>query len=335
MTDFIARLTNPMIQDVKPFTVRKILSSLAAFATGFGCFALFSTFNSGGEQLLVDLSVADMAQLPMATRAAQFAQLAPPDMRPLAKFAITALQAENNCFNSRDTSMRAQLRDEFNHLDAKSQAKVLKVRAEVETRAQEMAGVTLPLGLWDPLGFSTDCSAGKLLYYREAELKHGRVGMVATLGMIVGEKFHPLFGGDIDVPSAFTGQQVAFRAFWSLMMIGIAFHEVPSALTYEGMDMNEGGLGGVSTEPELSPVAYPNGPGVSGTDAVFGGKGVFYTMRTNRVPGDFNFDPLGLKPKDAAEFKTLQTKEINNGRLAMLAAMGILAQELATGKKIF
>merc|ERR1719159_1049469 len=231
--------------------------------------------------------------------------------------------------------MRAQLRDEFKHLDGKTQAKVLKVRAEVETKASEMAGVTLPLGLWDPLGFSTDCSAGKLLYYREAELKHGRVGMVATLGMIVGEKFHPLFGGTPgNVPSAFTGEQVEFRAFWSLMMIGIAFHELPSALTYEGMDMYEGGLGGVSTDPEGSPNSYP-GNGVSGTDAFFGGKGIFYTMRTNRVPGDFNFDPLGLKPKDAAGFKELQTKEINNGRLAMLAAMGILAQELVTKKSVF
>ena len=31
--------------------------------------------------------------------------------------------------------------------------------------------------------------------FREAELKHGRVAMLAVFGMITADKFHPLFGG--------------------------------------------------------------------------------------------------------------------------------------------
>jgi len=31
----------------------------------------------------------------------------------------------------------------------------------------------------------------------------------------------------------------------------------------------------------------------------------------------------------------MQTKELNNGRLAMLAAMGFIVQELVNGKEIF
>jgi len=31
----------------------------------------------------------------------------------------------------------------------------------------------------------------------------------------------------------------------------------------------------------------------------------------------------------------MQTKELNNGRLAMIAVAGMIAQEIATGQKLF
>ena len=43
----------------------------------------------------------------------------------------------------------------------------------------------------------------------------------------------------------------------------------------------------------------------------------------SRIP-----DPLGLKPEDPTEFAEMQTKELQHGRLAMLASMGFVAQEL-------
>lgn len=43
--------------------------------------------------------------------------------------------------------------------------------------------------------------------------------------------------------------------------------------------------------------------------------------------GDLGFDPLGLKPTDPEEFEIMQTKELQNGRLAMIASSGFLAQE--------
>lgn len=52
------------------------------------------------------------------------------------------------------------------------------------------------------------------------------------------------------------------------------------------------------------------------------------------IPGDLGFDPLGLKPEDPEEFAISQTKELQNGRLAMIAASGFLAQELADKKGI-
>ena len=47
------------------------------------------------------------------------------------------------------------------------------------------------------------------------------------------------------------------------------------------------------------------------------------------------FDPLGLKPRDPEALRVMQTKELNNGRLAMVAIAGFVAQELVNGTEIF
>ena len=41
------------------------------------------------------------------------------------------------------------------------------------------------------------------------------------------------------------------------------------------------------------------------------------------------------EPLDPAAYKEMKTKEINNGRLAMIAIVGMIGQEFATGKKLF
>lgn len=51
----------------------------------------------------------------------------------------------------------------------------------------------------------------------------------------------------------------------------------------------------------------------------------------NLYPGGA-FDPLGFAKKSDAELQTLKVKEIANGRVAMLAFLGIQAQYQATGK---
>merc|ERR1719421_641028 len=76
------------------------------------------------------------------------------------------------------------------------------------------AGATAPLGFWDPSGFATDIPEGQLLFFREAEVKHGRVCMLAFLGIAVGENYHPLFGGNIDVPAAKHFTLVGGDLFW-------------------------------------------------------------------------------------------------------------------------
>merc|ERR1719446_7374 len=185
-------------------------------------------------------------------------------------------------------------------VDTKTKDKLLKTIDSVKFKASALAGVTAPMNYFDPLGFATTVTAGKLLFYREVELKHGRVAMLAALGMLVGEQFHPLFGGDIDAPAYIAFQQTPLEAFWPAVVAAIAIPEVFSVFQFQ--------------DPS---------------------KGEYWAMKDDHEPGDLGFDPLGLKPKDPKEFKEMQTKELNNGRLAMIAAAGMIAQELATGQKLF
>ena len=53
------------------------------------------------------------------------------------------------------------------------------------------------------------------------------------------------------------------------------------------------------------------------------------------VPGDFGFDPLRLLKNATPEsVKDMQAKEINNGRLAMMAVTAFVIEEVVTGKPI-
>ena len=67
----------------------------------------------------------------------------------------------------------------------------------VEMKVNGMVGDCAPLGFFDPLGFSKDASPETMKKFREAELKHGRVAMLAAWGMITADKFHPLFDGKL------------------------------------------------------------------------------------------------------------------------------------------
>merc|ERR1711920_396183 len=179
-------------------------------------------------------------------------------------------------------------------LDAVTQAKLKKLRKDVVVRAsslkpEEMAGVTAPLGFFDPAGFSK----GDIAFFRAAELKHGRVCMLAFLGIVVSENFHPFFDAWGDGPFVSAAQShfspTALQNFWPAFWINMAVHEYL-------LELNK--------DPDA-------------------------------LPGDFGFDPLKLRPEKPEGFKQMQNKELNNGRLAIFAAAGIIAQELVTGKKIF
>jgi hypothetical protein len=227
---------------------------------------------------------------------------------PWKEMAIASIEATQNC--GRDVSAKARLRSLALNADSKTKAELARLSVRVEAKKKQveadfsdLPGVVPPWGYFDPVQLSAGANEGQILFFREAELKHGRVCMVATLGFYVGERFHPLFGGDIDAPSFSTELfgSSALAPFWGAILVASGGIElITSAGRWQGTQSQ--GL-----TQELS-------PGV--------------------IPGDLGFDPLNLKPDDPEQFLELQNKELLNGRLAMIASIGMIAEEIFLGEKL-
>lgn len=159
----------------------------------------------------------------------------------------------------------------------------------------DFPGINEPLGFWDPLGFSAKADNVTLFAYREYELKHGRIGMLAALGIVVGETFSPLLGGP-DLPAVMVNKMTTTNWFWPLVFAETALRETL--------------------------YLYRNRNGK-------------WDFRIPETPGDYEWDPLNLAPKDPVKFRKMQDFELNNGRLGMLAAAGMIAQEQVTNQKLF
>merc|ERR1712151_1121112 len=220
--------------------------------------------------------------------------------------ALAAMQASEGC--RRDISVRAnpQVQAAIANMDSKSRAQLSRLDAMVQATKKKAAsadgneyglpGVLPPLNWFDPAGFSTDIDKQKLLFYREAEIKHGRICMSASLGFLVAERWHPIYGGAIDVPSVAAGKDARLLPFWAAVFVL---------------------AGGVESQ--------------SFNRASFGGDGA---LEAREEPGDIGYDPLGLLPTDPEELEEIQNKEILNGRFAMISLLGMVAEELVTGEKL-
>jgi len=165
------------------------------------------------------------------------------------------------------------------------------------------AGSTGPWERFDPAGLLSKESKPTLVRYREAELTHGRVCMLASVGLLVGENFNPLFNGSITGPAINHFQQVP-TGFWLPLSFVVVLAEFYRARC-----------------------GWTNPIGAS--------DGEWFTLKADYVPGDLGYDPLGLKPATPAGLLDMQNKELNNGRLAMIGTAGMMVQELITQQPIF
>jgi light-harvesting complex I chlorophyll a/b binding protein 1 len=148
-----------------------------------------------------------------------------------------------------------------------------------------------------PLGLVKNGPYGSPLdnfrHYRGVEVKHGRIAMAATLGMLVQQDPANRFAGALspsgnldfkDVPNGLAALNVVPLAGWVQMAVLIGLHEV------------------------------------------------FVKQREGKAPGDFGTGYFGvaLDDQSAKQLRALNV-EVSNGRLAMLGILGMFASEVIHG----
>jgi len=169
-------------------------------------------------------------------------------------------------------------------------------------------GVQAPVGFWDPAGFAADGDAEAFRRRRQIEIKHGRVSMIACIGYIVPEFFKwpgycsPSEGlAFADIPNGLAALKV-MPAAGVLQLFAFAGHVEVKFLVQD---------------PDREPGDFEKcgvlGVPISGEGAIVG-----QFKEPNRI-------------KDEATRKTKLNAELANGRLAMMAIIGMFFQDGLTG----
>ena len=188
------------------------------------------------------------------------------------------------------------------------------VRTALQSYAATLPGITKPFDLpyYDPTELTKKATIAEVRRWREAELTHGRVAMLAALGWIVGEQAdssRAFFNADGHIQGTALEQAVAAGPnTWAPILLLVA-----------------------ALEARRVGVAFA--PAEKGSGKKFflswGSLGVRTELADEYSMGDAGFDPLGLYPTDPARQRSAKDKELNNGRLAMVAVAGFCLQELA------
>jgi len=205
----------------------------------------------------------------------------------------------------------------------------IQTATHVSTTCNNMAAIDDAFGIsvetgnkCPPLGrrILEDVQPGAIRWFQNAELKHGRISMVAVVGFLnqkVGVHF-PLYLG----PTGSNGWSPTSDEAWFLSPSqGITFSDIAAASPLDAVKMvpMAGWVQILFVAGAFEAAAYQrqwvNGDG--------------------KVPGDYGFDPLGFTKRDggfdSTEITSLRMKEIKNGRVAMLCIAAWTANEAIPG----
>jgi hypothetical protein len=156
---------------------------------------------------------------------------------------------------------------------------------------------------FDPLGF---CKSMNGLYWmREAEVKHGRLAMLAAVGWPLSELWHKSIANVFGLDSILAGTSSNLApsllngGLSSVYASGVLVMSMIIAGMLEGQAMNQGDIFMMAKKS----------PGY--------------------IPGNFGFDPLNLYGVRGNKM-AMETMEIKNGRLAMMAITFYAISEFVT-----
>jgi len=230
-------------------------------------------------------------------------------LSPGTSFAKRTLSRPSSAVRARKPSVVTSARLQQ---DEKLQPDPTQVPTDVIEYVKQMPGVTDPFpNIFDPANLLGDVGSSNTKFrevrrWRESEITHGRVAMLAAVGWIVQEALVNWKGTPfphVQGPAIGHFQQIEQKGFifWTPLVFAIGVAEAYRvAIGWNNPTSDD-----------------------------------FYTLRDDYEPGNLGFDPLGLLPKDPKERKDMQSKELNNGRLAMIAIVAFVVQELLEKRFVF
>ena len=160
----------------------------------------------------------------------------------------------------------------------------------------DLPGYTAPIKGFDPLSLSTVGSDETLAWFRAAELKHSRVAMLATTGYIV---------------------QAAGFHFPGMLSSDISFESLSSMKPFDAWDaVPDAGKAQILATIFIAELATES-------------QGTHY-MKGGPMP-TIVFPPIDFSGVSEETLKVKQSRELNNGRLAMIAIMSFIAANNVPG----
>lgn len=167
---------------------------------------------------------------------------------------------------------------------------------------------------FDPLGLGNDDT---FVPFREAEIKHGRLAMLAAVAWPLQEIFHP-FLVDALRNSGISARDLLVETGGfspSLLNGGLEQYEIVPTLALAVY---------VASVLELKDLKAREAKGLK-----------FNEYSKDALPGDLRFDPLRITRDLSTEQKVdFLEKELLNGRLAMIAVTCYVAEEVAFDKPV-
>jgi len=172
-----------------------------------------------------------------------------------------------------------------------------------------------PIGRW----ITESCNERGVKWWQNAEIKHGRAAMVATIGFMIQKwGIHmPLYLG----PTGSNGFHPESASDWYL--------STTSGVTFSDL-------------AKMAPLDAFSAIPAAGLLQIGAAAGLFELFAFNRqfmsenpIPGDYGYDPLGFTKReggwDSAELTKLRMMEIKNGRVAMMAIAAWVSEESIPG----